>query len=586
MMRKVRIFILFCMVSVHMQAQVDPIPRPLDIKERPVKQTNPAPSSMIQADTSVQQAILVLKDYLQRQKRLFRQDPKLTRAVENILYYLENEPVDSSVKYLTGYSYQNLYQTTKVTTREVVDTVIREHDSVITLPVLRTDQQVIEHAEDSLSIMERGKTDTLSVIALSPRETAVPQAQRIPFRDTLLVPRHVPDTIITIDSLQFAIVDTLSRSVKILLDKLASDSSQVWLKNLTNDSLQIWMKNGNQRFYRFWLRNMALDSVGVWVENTARNSFRIFLDDGVYIRNLSEKKQINEVEFERTLDERLRKMKKVVIEVPAWTYGGLGSLQFAQGYLSHWVKGGQSSVSALTTLNFFGNYSRGKTKWENTAQIKYGLLKTGPTRLRKNEDIFELNSSFGHKLVDRWYLSILGNMKSQFFRGYNYPNDSVIVSNFLAPGYLVFALGMDYKPNKDFSLLISPLTSKTTIVRDLAHVDPTTYGLEKGQRVKREMGAYIKTRYFRQIVDGISTENKLDLFTSYNNHPERIDVNWETLLRMRINFYTEANISTHLIYDHDIDVPITRVVNGETIQTTGKRIQFKEILSVGFNYKF
>ncbi len=58
------------------------------------------------------------------------------------------------------------------------------------------------------------------------------------------------------------------------------------------------------------------------------------------------------------------------------------------------------------------------------------------------------------------------SFKTQMTAGYNYPNTEDKISDLLAPEYLLFSLGMDYKPTPGFSLFLSSLTSKNTIVND------------------------------------------------------------------------------------------------------------------------
>ncbi len=190
---------------------------------------------------------------------------------------------------------------------------------------------------------------------------------------------------------------------------------------------------------------------------------------------------------------------------------------------------------------------------------------------------------YGAKGIKHWYYSFLASFKSQIARGYNYPNDSVAVSTFFAPGYLVFALGLDYKPNKQTSLLISPLTLKSTFVIDTALIDQTKYGISKGRKAKNEIGAFLKVIFKYNFNDDISLENKLSLFSNYEKNPQNIDIDWEVILRMKITFYMDVVISTQIIYDDDVKVPL---FNDEGIKIgTGPRLQFKEIFSIGFSYK-
>jgi hypothetical protein len=289
-----------------------------------------------------------------------------------------------------------------------------------------------------------------------------------------------------------------------------------------------------------------------------------------------------------------------VVKPVYWKLGAESGINFTQGYLSNWVKGGESSVSALGDFTSFANYTKNKTKWESNFRIKYGIMKTGEKGLRKNDDLWEINTKFGQKAFGKlgreimkkhgkeslknWYYSFLISLKSQIAAGYNYPNDSVIVSSFMSPGRLFFALGLDYKPSKTTSLLVSPITSKLTIVRDTINIDQTKYGLDPDRKIKSEMGGYVKAKFLLKISDDISLDNKLTLFTNYLENPQNIDIDWEATLKMRINYYINANISTHLIYDDNIQVPI---FDSEGIKIgSGPRIQFKELISIGFTYKF
>jgi len=55
-----------------------------------------------------------------------------------------------------------------------------------------------------------------------------------------------------------------------------------------------------------------------------------------------------------------------------------------------------------------------------------------------------------------------------------------------------------------------------------------------------------------------------------------------------VNKFISANINTQLIYDDKIKVPFDKNgINGiEAGEVVGSKIQFKEILGVGFSYNF
>ena len=82
----------------------------------------------------------------------------------------------------------------------------------------------------------------------------------------------------------------------------------------------------------------------------------------------------------------------------------------------------------------------------------------------------------------------------------------------------------------------------------------------------------------------ISITSKLDLFSNYLKDPQNIDVNWENLIGLKVNDFITISLNTHLIYDADVKI-LTPQDDGSVAE--GKaRVQFKEILGIGFMYKF
>lgn len=272
-----------------------------------------------------------------------------------------------------------------------------------------------------------------------------------------------------------------------------------------------------------------------------------------------------------------------------WKVGGVGILNVNQGYLSNWVEGGESSINATWIFNLNANYKGENSVWDNYAKWKYGVLKSGESDLRKNEDKFDFESKFGYVASKKWYYSALVNIKSQLFNGFDYPNDTVAVSTFMSPGNIVASIGMDYKPNKNFTVMMSPFSVKTTVVYDTVNIDQTKYGLDENQRYKGELGGYLTTKWKVNLHENIEMNNKLELFSSYLYKPENIDVDWEFAMVFKATKYISTTIGTHIIYDDDIDIPVYIMEDGERVRDgdkVTKSIQFKEMLSIGFSYKF
>ena len=86
-------------------------------------------------------------------------------------------------------------------------------------------------------------------------------------------------------------------------------------------------------------------------------------------------------------------------------------------------------------------------------------------------------------------------------------------------------------------------------------------------------------------MENIKFTTRLELYSSYNNNPSNIDVNWENRIDMKVNKFISVSIITELIYDDDINIAVDRDDDG-VMDGSGPRVQFKETLGVGLSYKF
>ena len=276
--------------------------------------------------------------------------------------------------------------------------------------------------------------------------------------------------------------------------------------------------------------------------------------------------------------------------VNGWKKGGFLALNFNQVSLTNWAAGGESALSATALGNVFVKYRKNDVYFESVLDAGFGFITTKSESLRKNEDKIELNAKFGKKAKGKFYYAGMLNFRPQMAPGYNFPNDSTVISRFMAPGFLSLALGMDYKPNDWFSMFISPATGRSTFVLDTALSNLGQFGVTPGNNVRFEFGAYLRARLQKDLTKNVSVVSNLQLFNNYSDpiKPQRanIDVNWENLILIKANKWLTTSIFTNLIYDNDVQVPVTRFVNGKEVIGTGPRMQFKEVLGIGLSVKF
>lgn len=261
-----------------------------------------------------------------------------------------------------------------------------------------------------------------------------------------------------------------------------------------------------------------------------------------------------------------------------WKFTGSTSLNLSQLALTNWSAGGENNIAANALIKLSPDYDNDTLSWDNDITLGYGLLKQGDDPYRKSDDQIEVTSKFGYRASQKWYYSGLLAFNTQFDIGYEDPDlQEVKISNFMAPGYLTLALGMDYKPGDHLSVMISPLSGKTTFVLDDDLSAAGSFGLEPGETIRAELGANIKFAYKKEVLKNVEIDTKLNLFSNYLENPQYVDVNWDLLITFKVNEFISASLMTQLIYDYDIKFGPDP---GED------RVQFKELFGLGLTYKF
>lgn len=272
-----------------------------------------------------------------------------------------------------------------------------------------------------------------------------------------------------------------------------------------------------------------------------------------------------------------------------WKKGGLGSVTFNQVGQKNWAAGGDPSISFLITLSYFADYKKDRHLWQNKIYSEYGIQKIKGQSFRKNSDRLEFQSKYGYKISEKWFLASLAAFRTQFSPTFTFDDDGnklERISNVISPAILEIGLGIDYVPNEYFSLFMSPIASKMIFVADdnianIAGGNPewNIHGTRLGEKFNGQFGAMIIANYKQEVFKNVLVGSTLKLYKDYLRGPaQNIDVDWQTSIGMKINKYLAANVFTHLIYDYDVVVPNAK---GEE-----KRLQFRNIIGVGFSYNF
>lgn len=280
--------------------------------------------------------------------------------------------------------------------------------------------------------------------------------------------------------------------------------------------------------------------------------------------------------------ESLRPVKKYVPDslIKKWKSGGNYTLTIGQGTLSNWAAGGDEfSLTINTILQLYSYYRKGRNSWDNTLDIFFGYINTTSLGSRKNDDRFDLISKYGYSLNKKINLATLFNARSQFVRGYTYPNNvKTFASSFLSPAYIIFSQGLDFRPNKQISVFFSPITARWVVVTNPVLSTRGEYGVKAGTNSIGQFGAFGTVTIEKNFNKKVLYKSRVDLFSNYQRKPQNIDLFITNVLTTKIGKNLAFNWNVDLIYDDDVRL------FGPSKSSPG--LQAKSIIGLGLQVKF
>lgn len=403
------------------------------------------------------------------------------------------------------------------------------------------------------------------------------------------------------DSLSNLVDQQFRQNIGSLISYVDQLPNDLTIYNLFSEQYVFPMQNSAANFKWIWLKNSANDSIGIRIENIDRKSVRMLVDESVSLARLTTKKtlEVDKITPMARIDLKLRKVETRTPKISPWKLQGKAYSGFTQTYINdYWSQGGKSSASALTTLYYEVKYSKDKFKWESYGDAKVGLIYYVPDvnekplrNLYKNTDAFQINSRLGYSAFKKWYYSAEANFKTQLFIGYKSNYVAEPSSAFLSPAYLTFSAGLDFKPGKDLSAFLSPLSLKTTYVTN-PKVDETVYGLSEGQTRHSRFGISGKFDFSKSVFENVSVKTKNSIFLNYGNDSngnwqflKMPDFDSETSIDFKVNQFITTQVNFHLVYDKDVEATWTKNENGVEVEKKGPRLQVKEFFTLGISYK-
>ena len=348
----------------------------------------------------------------------------------------------------------------------------------------------------------------------------------------------------------------------LLLDMVAAQTAELYANDSTADTLT-------------YADLMRLDSIAREVAyldslRTANEALEI---EQIIVEN-------PKIEVEKSLvkdaEEDRRDVLRAIRDMKTpWRKEATLMLQITQNYVTrNWYQGGSSSFAGLGIAKGQINYITDRFTWENTGEWRIGGSTVSADSLHKvntTDDLFRVYSKANLKVVPKLFASFSVELETRLLPTYK-SNSMQLKSAPFSPLRFNAAIGLDYKPVKNLSISVSPLSYKVIHVSDTARVTVTDYGLEPGQKTQHNIGSSVRIEYTWKPVREVSIESKFYMYTNYRHVELDLEVNCDFI----INRFMSARLMLHPRYDTSV------IMEGDT----HAKPQFRELLSIGFAHKF
>lgn len=264
----------------------------------------------------------------------------------------------------------------------------------------------------------------------------------------------------------------------------------------------------------------------------------------------------------------------VVKDTSYWKHAAKIGFNITQASFSeNWKGGGVNSVSYLAFLNATVDYAKDKVSFNNLLDLQYGSVNNKNMGYFKNADRIFFDSKVGYQFVKNWNLFASVNFLTQFYTGYATKKltdkDTIVyVSDFMAPGYLTEAIGVEYKPVPWFYVRFGTGAAKQTFLtaKNIDLVETKNYGVDPGKSFRNEFAFMLQSGIDKDLNRSINLKAVYIAFANYNMPQaakdrgitwfDYIDHRLNATLTAKITKYLSTSLTGQLVYDYDQDANV------------------------------
>ena len=264
-------------------------------------------------------------------------------------------------------------------------------------------------------------------------------------------------------------------------------------------------------------------------------------------------------------------------KVSYWHKNITFGLNFSQSAFSNnYAAGGVNAVALGTNFIYHIEYNKAPFSYTSELNLLYGKSKNKGQGARKSNDRIFYDNKVASQLSKHWFFFGSLSFESQFDKGFQYDannvNSPLLISNFLAPGYLTESVGFEYKPAKYFDLRLGTGTARQTFVLDttIYHNIPANYGVTPGKTIRTDIAFQLVAIFDKDIAKNMHFNARYDMFVPYGQPLSYTRHRLDAMLAAKVNRLVNVSVNGTILFD----------------KNTSNSVQGTEGLSLGVLYKF
>jgi hypothetical protein len=267
-------------------------------------------------------------------------------------------------------------------------------------------------------------------------------------------------------------------------------------------------------------------------------------------------------------------------KVSYWHKNVTFALNFNQSAFSNnYSAGGVNAVALGSNFDFKAEYNKAPFDYTTETNLLYGISKNKGQGARKTNDRIFFDNKVSSLISKQW--SFFGSLtfESQFDKGFQYGSGTgptatpdLLISNFMAPGYITESLGLEYKPVKYFDLRIGAASARQTFVLDttIYHNLPGNYGVTPGKTFHNDIAMQVVAAIDKDLMKNLHINVRYALFVPYSLPLSYITHRVDATLIAKVNRLVNVTMNGTFLYD----------------RTTSGQPQGTEGLALGIIYSF